>query len=94
MNSPVRAFQSVGVPPVFVQRAKGSHVWDIDGNKYIDYIGSWGPMLLGHSPDFLQEGALEAIGRGISYGLPTTLEVEMAELITSAYPAGRDGPAW
>ncbi len=87
VNSPVRAFQSVGVPPVFVQRAKGSHVWDIDGNKYIDYIGSWGPMILGHSPDFLQEDALEAIGRGISYGLPTTLEVEMAELITSAYPA-------
>lgn len=87
VNSPVRAFRSVGVPPVFAARAKGDRVWDEDGNEYIDFIGSWGPMLLGHSPEFLKDGALEAIDRGLSYGLPTKLEIEMAEQITSAYPA-------
>ena len=87
VNSPVRAFRSVGVPPVFAARAKGDRVWDEDGNEYIDLIGSWGPMILGHSPEFLKEGALEAIDRGLSYGLPTKLEIEMAEQVTSAYPA-------
>ena len=74
VNSPVRAFQSVGISPIFAQKAKGSHLWDIDGNEYIDYICSWGPMILGHSHPMLQEGLLEAVDRGISFGLPTTLE--------------------
>ncbi len=87
VNSPVRAFQSVEISPVFVQRAKGSHLWDIDGNEYIDYICSWGPMILGHSHPMMQQGALEAIDAGISFGLPTLREVEMAKIITSAYPA-------
>ena len=87
VNSPVRAFQSVGSSPVFVQRASGSHLWDIDGNEYIDYICSWGPMILGHAHPMLQEGALEAIGSGISYGLPTLRELEMAKKINAAYPA-------
>lgn len=87
VNSPVRAFQSVGISPVFAQRAKGSHLWDIDGNEYIDYICSWGPMILGHSHPMMQQGALEAIDAGISFGLPTLREVEMAKTITSAYPA-------
>lgn len=87
VNSPVRAFQSVGISPIFAQKAKGSHLWDIDGNEYIDYICSWGPMILGHSHPMLQEGLLEAVDRGISFGLPTTLELDMAKEICSAYPA-------
>ena len=86
VNSPVRAFRSVDISPIFVEKAKGSRLWDIDGNCYIDYICSWGPMILGHSPDILQEGLSEAVNRGVSYGLPTLLEVEMAQEITSAYP--------
>lgn len=87
VNSPVRAFRSVDISPVFVEKAKGSRLWDIDGNCYIDYICSWGPMILGHSPDILQEGLSQAVDRGVSYGLPTLLEVEMAQEITEAYPA-------
>ncbi|HJB27002.1 MAG TPA: glutamate-1-semialdehyde 2,1-aminomutase [Firmicutes bacterium] len=85
VNSPVRAFQSVGGEPIFVDHAKGSHIVDIDGNEYIDYICSWGPFVLGHSHPMMAEGALEAIQRGISYGLPTEIETRMAELICSAY---------
>ena len=85
VNSPVRAFQSVGGDPIFVDHAKGSHIVDIDGNEYIDYICSWGPFVLGHSHPMMAQGALEAIERGISYGLPTQIETQMAELICSAY---------
>ena len=85
VNSPVRAFQSVGGDPIFIDHAKGSHIVDIDGNEYIDYICSWGPFVLGHSHPMMAQGALEAIERGISYGLPTQIETEMAELICSAY---------
>ena len=87
VNSPVRAFRAVGVPPVFAARARGSRVWDEDGNEYIDYICSFGPMIFGHAPDFLLEGMEEAAARGLSYGLPTVREIEMAEQITAAYPA-------
>ena len=87
VNSPVRAFRAVGVPPVFAARARGSRVWDEDGNEYIDYICSFGPMIFGHAPDFLLEGIEEAASRGLSYGLPTVREIEMAEQITAAYPA-------
>ena len=87
VNSPVRAFASVGTTPIFVERAHGSRVTDVDGNTYLDYIGSWGPMLFGHSPDFLLEDLAQAAARGTSYGLPAPGEVEMARLISAAYPA-------
>lgn len=89
VNSPVRAFASVGMSPVFVRRAHGSHVEDEDGNDYLDYIGSWGPMLLGHSPEFLLEDIAQAAARGTSYGLPTAAEVDMARTISQAYPAAQ-----
>lgn len=87
VNSPVRAFQSVGCAPIFADHAQGSHITDIDGNTYIDYIGSWGPMILGHTSPILQVGLQEAIQKGISFGLPTTIEVDLAKLIIQAYPA-------
>lgn len=87
VNSPVRAFQAVGTAPVVVASAHGSRIRDVDGNEYIDYIGSWGPMIFGHSPDFLIEDLIEAVQRGISYGLPTAIETDMAKLLQTAYPA-------
>ena len=87
VNSPVRAFKSVGMDPVFIQSAHGSRITDVDGNTYIDYIGSWGPMILGHSPELLNEGLMDVIRRGTSYGVPSAIEVEMAEEIIEAYPS-------
>lgn len=87
VNSPVRAFKSVGMDPVFIQSAHGSRITDVDGNTYIDYIGSWGPMILGHSPELLNEGLMDVIRRGTSYGVPSAIEVEMAEEIIAAYPS-------
>lgn len=85
VNSPVRAFGSVGRNPVFIRRAKGSYLYDVDGNKYIDYISSWGPMILGHCDEGLNRVATEALGEGISYGVPSEVELEMAERIVGAY---------
>ena len=85
VNSPVRAFKSVGIPPIFVEKAHGSIIEDIDGNAYIDYICSWGPLILGHSNPVILEGVAEAIAKGTSYGVPTAIEVEMAKLIVDAY---------
>ncbi|MCD3351974.1 glutamate-1-semialdehyde 2,1-aminomutase [Clostridium botulinum D/C] len=87
VNSPVRAFGSVGLNPIFIDRAKGSKIYDVDGNEYIDYICSWGPLILGHSNEALFEGIEETLRRGTSYGVPTKIEVEMAKLITEAYPS-------
>ena len=87
VNSPVRAFRAVGMAPILVRSAHGSRLVDEDGNEYLDYIGSWGPMIFGHSPDFLQQGLVEAVARGTSYGLPTAIEGEMARTICQAYPA-------
>lgn len=87
VNSPVRAFKSVGVDPIFVSHAHGAYITDVDGNRYIDYIQSWGPMILGHSPELLIDGFEEHLRKGTSYGVPTLLEVEMAELITELYPS-------
>jgi glutamate-1-semialdehyde 2,1-aminomutase len=87
VNSPVRAFRSVGGNPLFLARGQGSHVFDVDGNEYIDYVGSWGPLLLGHRhPEILAaiEGALEI---GTSFGAPTEAEVEIAEAIRDAVPS-------
>jgi len=89
VNSPVRAFKSVGMDPVFIERGEGSKLFDVDGNDYIDYIQSWGPMILGHAPGFLVEGFEEHLKKGTSFGLPTALEVEMAELISELYPAAQ-----
>lgn len=87
VNSPVRAFRSVGLDPVFIDRAHGSRIWDVDGNEYIDYICSWGPLMLGHSPKEIVEGIEEIVAKGTSYGVPTAIEVEMAKIIVEAYPA-------
>lgn len=88
VNSPVRAFKSVHrEAPIFVKKAKGSKLWDEDGNEYIDYICSWGPMILGHNFKNVIEGVREEIENGSSYGLPTKLEVELAELITKCCPS-------
>ncbi|MDH8679715.1 glutamate-1-semialdehyde 2,1-aminomutase [Fusibacter bizertensis] len=85
VNSPVRAFKSVGREPIFIESAKDSTLTDVDGNTYIDFIGSWGPMILGHTPPFMQEDFNKVIKRGISYGVPSPLEVEMAEKLVDAY---------
>jgi len=87
VNSPVRAFRSVGGQPFFVARAAGSRIWDVDGHAYLDFVGSWGPLVLGHAPAAVVEAVVEAAGRGTSYGAPTAGEVELAELIAAAYPS-------
>lgn len=87
VNSPVRAFKSVGGNPVFMERGSGSKIYDVDGNEYIDYIGSWGPHLFGHNPPFIVEALSNALKNGTSFGAPTALEVEMAKLVTELYPA-------
>ncbi|MEJ2495032.1 MAG: glutamate-1-semialdehyde 2,1-aminomutase [Ignavibacteriaceae bacterium] len=87
VNSPVRAFKSVGGNPVFIFRGEGSKFIDVDGNEYIDYIGSWGPHLFGHNPPFIKKSLLEAIENGTSFGTPTELEVEMAKIIAQLVPS-------
>jgi len=87
VNSPVRAFRNVGGTPFFVARGEGSRVWDVDGKEYIDYIGSWGPAILGHAPGVVVDAAREAATRGLSFGIPNPLEVEMAELICDWMPS-------
>lgn len=86
VNSPVRAFNSVGGTPLFISRANGAYLWDEDGNKYIDYIGSWGPMLLGHAEPDVVKAVQETAKNSTSFGTPTRLEVDVAELITSSIP--------
>ncbi len=87
VNSPVRAFKSVARGPVFIKKGKGSKIEDEDGNTYIDYIGSWGPAILGHSNEELLEGIEDVIKDGLSFGLPTKKEVDMAKLMVESYPA-------
>lgn len=87
MNSPVRAFRSVGGQPRFIKRAKGSRLYDVDGNTYIDYILSWGPMILGHAPSSVISAIKTAAGQGTSYGAPTELEVQLARQIRIAFPS-------
>jgi glutamate-1-semialdehyde 2,1-aminomutase len=87
VNSPVRAFNSVGGNPLFIKEGKGSKFTDVDGNEYIDYIGSWGPHLFGHNPDFIIDALQDAISRGTSFGAPTEIEIKMAELITELVPS-------
>lgn len=85
VNSPVRSFNSVGISPIFAQKAHGSKITDVDDNEYIDYICSWGPLMLGHSNEEISKGVGEMIANGISFGLATEIEVEMAKLIVDAY---------
>ena len=87
VNSPVRAFRGLGREPFFVQRAEGARIWDVDGNEYIDYVGSWGPAILGHAPKVVIEAIRETAARGVSFGIPNPLEVEMAELICRWVPS-------
>ena len=87
VNSPVRAFRNVGGDPFFVRRAKGSRIEDIDGTSYIDYIGTWGPAILGHAPMSVINAVHEAAKNGLSFGIPNVLEVEMAQMITSWVPS-------
>jgi glutamate-1-semialdehyde 2,1-aminomutase len=84
VNSPVRAFQQVGGTPRVIERALGARVWDVDGNEYVDYVGSWGPMILGHAHPEVVAAVQEAAARGTSYGTPNPLEVELAEEIVAA----------
>ena len=87
VSSPVRACKSVGCDPVFIARADGAKVYDVDGNAYIDFVCSWGPMILGHNHPFVAEAIKEAVGKGTSYGAPTPNEVELAEMVCAAMPA-------
>ena len=81
VNSPVRACRSVGTYPRFLERGFGSHVWDVDGKEYIDLIGSWGPLILGHCCEAVERAVSEAIRKGLSFGAPTAAEVDMAQLV-------------
>ncbi|SEM53238.1 glutamate-1-semialdehyde 2,1-aminomutase [Syntrophus gentianae] len=87
VNSPVRAFRSVGGIPRFIDRAAGSRIYDVDGREYIDYVGSWGPMILGHAHPQVQEAIRKAVERGTSYGAPTVQEIELARRIIEAFPS-------
>jgi glutamate-1-semialdehyde 2,1-aminomutase len=87
VNSPVRAFRSVGGTPPFIARGEGSHIFDVDGNEYIDYVGSWGPLLLGHRHPAIVEAVERALACGTSFGAPTEREVELAEAIRDAVPS-------
>src|SRR5215216_5074567 len=84
VNSPVRAFRAVGGQPFFVNKAKGARVWDVDGNEYIDYVGTWGPAILGHAHPAIINAVKEAADHGTSFGIPNPLEVRMAQVICSA----------
>jgi len=87
VNSPVRAFRAVGGTPRFVARGKGSHIWDVDGNEYVDYIGSWGPLVLGHAVPEVLDAISDAAQRGTTFGIATELEVELAEIVSAAMPS-------
>ena len=87
VNSPVRAFRQVDAEPFFVERAEGAWIWDVDGNRYIDYVGSWGPAILGHAPEVVIDAVREAASRGLSFGIPNPLEVDLAKLICNWMPS-------
>ncbi len=86
VNSPVRAFRAVGSEPLFIVRGQGSHIWDADGNEYVDYIGSWGPLILGHAAPTVVEAIIAAARSGTSFGASTPAEADLAELVISAFP--------
>src|SRR6202522_3285686 len=86
VNSPVRAFRSVGSDPVFIVRGEGSRLWDADGNEYVDYVGSWGPLILGHAAPAVIDAVIAAARKGTSFGASTPAEADLAELVISAFP--------
>jgi len=87
VNSPVRAFRNVGGEPFFIERAEGARIWDVDGTEYIDYVGSWGPAILGHAPKVIVDLVGKTASRGLSFGIPNRFEVELAELICQWMPS-------
>ena len=87
VNSPVRAFKGVGGTPIFFDHAKGAYVFDVDGNRYVDYVGSWGPMILGHSAPEILDAVRERMEKGLSFGAPTQLETEMADEVCKLIPS-------
>jgi glutamate-1-semialdehyde 2,1-aminomutase len=87
VNSPVRAFRGVGGEPFFVDRAEGARIWDVDGNEYIDYVGTWGPAILGHAPRVVRDAITAAAQKGVSFGIPNPSEVEMARTIVEWVPS-------
>ena len=87
VNSPVRSFKSVGGVPLFIQRDQGSHIWDADGNELIDYVGSWGPLILGHAHQGVVKALRSVLENGLTFGAPTEGEVELARMIVEAFPS-------
>ena len=87
VNSPVRAFRAVGGTPPFFERAAGAYLWDAEGRRYIDYLGSWGPMVAGHTHPAVVEAVQEAASRALSFGAPTEAEIELAELLCRLVPS-------
>src|ERR671938_1963356 len=87
VDSPVRAFRAVGGTPRFIARGKGAAVWDVDGNRYVDYLGSWGPLIAGHAHPGVVAAIQDAATRGTSYGAPAEVELELARLVKGAFPS-------
>src|SRR3989338_562551 len=87
VSSPVRAFRGVGGAPRFISRAKGSYLWDVDGKKYLDFVLSWGPLILGHAHPSVVDAVQKQARRGTSYGAPTENEIRLAELVKEAFPS-------
>ncbi|MCL6629293.1 MAG: glutamate-1-semialdehyde 2,1-aminomutase [Armatimonadetes bacterium] len=87
VNSPVRSFKAVGRGPIFIERGRGSHIWDVDGNEYIDYVCSWGPLILGHAHPAVVEAIMKTAERGTSFGACTEAEVELAKMVVAAVPS-------
>jgi len=87
VNSPVRSFKAVGGDPFFVDRGRGAFLWDVEGHRYLDYVGSWGALILGHRPSKVVKAVKKALGRGTSFGTPTPLETALAKMIVEAFPA-------
>ena len=87
VSSPVRAFRAVGGSPPFVERGEGAYLIDVDGNRYVDYVLSWGPLILGHAPPRVVTALAEAAGHGTSFGAPSPLELELARLVREALPS-------
>src|ERR1700694_2710223 len=87
VNSPVRAFGAVGGEPLYIVRGQGSHIWDADGNEYVDYIGSWGPLILGHAAPTVIEAIIKAARNGTSFGASTPAEADLAEAVIQAFPS-------
>lgn len=87
VNSPVRAFKGVGGTPVFIEKAQGAYITDTEGKRYIDYVGSWGPMVLGHNHPAIIDAVIKAVPNGLSFGAPTVVEIALAELVCKLVPS-------